>query len=336
MTSTVLGISPSSPPTSSPSPSLSLLQTVASPLVLPTPAMKLTEQNFLVCRHFMIATLTSNRANRFVLGTEIPHRFINDDERLINKVNSTYLRWEEQDQAIFSWILNSLSKSLQPRVVGCQHSWQLWEELHNFYSSQTKARSQQLRSQLCSITQDFLSISEYFHKIKNLVDALVFIGAPISTSEHIDYILDGLNEEFQPLVTSIETKDDPPTLHSLQSFVLTFEARMEKNKSKVLADALSANIVVAPSLSSSSSSNLVKSVPSSSPFHDSGPFSSVHPNFTVDGYYHHSQLYCEFCNHHGHEVSNYYYTPFGYSSLLHNPHGSGVAVRPNWHGPHHS
>ncbi|XP_019420705.1 PREDICTED: uncharacterized protein LOC109330890 [Lupinus angustifolius] len=192
MTSTVPGASQSSPPpSSSPSPSPSLLQTVASLLVLPTPMMKLTEPNFLVWRHFMLATLTSNRANKFVLGTEIPPQFINDDELLINKLNSSYLRWEEQSQTIFSWIQNSLSESLQPRVVGCQHSWQLWEELHNFCSSQTKARSHQLRSQLHSITQGSLSISEYFRIIKNLVDALVFIGAPISTSEHIDYVLDG-------------------------------------------------------------------------------------------------------------------------------------------------
>ncbi|XP_019432742.1 PREDICTED: uncharacterized protein LOC109339708 [Lupinus angustifolius] len=295
----------------------------------------------------MIATLTSNRANKFVLGTEIPHRFLNDDERLINKVSSAYLRWEEQDQAIFSWILNSLSVSLQPRVVGCQHSWQLWEELHSLCSLQTKARSRQLRSQLRSITQDSLSISEYIRKIKNLVDALVFIGAPISTSEHIDYVLDGLNEEFQPVVTSIETKDDLPTLHSSESFLLTFEARMEKNKSKVLADALSANVAAAPSLSSSSGPHSMQSVPSSSQFHDSGHFSPMRPNFANGGYrgfrggrrggrfrggriYHrHSQLYCEFCNRHGHEVSNCYYAPLGYNSLSHILPGSGAPTRPS-------
>ncbi|OIW01471.1 hypothetical protein TanjilG_19397 [Lupinus angustifolius] len=123
----------SSPPLS-PS-AASPLQVVSSPLVLPLPSVKLTEKNYLVWRHFMLATLTSNRANRFVLGIEIPHRFLTEDDRLINRINPTYLRWEELYQTMFSWILNSLSEALQPRVVGCRHSWQLWEELDSYCNS---------------------------------------------------------------------------------------------------------------------------------------------------------------------------------------------------------
>ncbi|KAE9614446.1 hypothetical protein Lalb_Chr05g0228251 [Lupinus albus] len=230
-----------SSPTLSPS-AASPIQAVSSPLVLLQPSMKLTEKNYLVWRHFMMATLTSNRANHFVLGTEIPHRFLSDNDRIVNHVNPAYLRWEELDQSIFSWILNSLFESLQPHVVGCIHSWQLWEELGSFCNSQTKARNRQLRSQLRSISQGSSSNSEFLTKIKDLVDALIFIGSPISTSEHIDYILDGLNEEYQPVITSVESQPDPPTLHNLESFLLTFESRFKKNKKKVLSDALSVNV----------------------------------------------------------------------------------------------
>ncbi|KAF1881831.1 hypothetical protein Lal_00042547 [Lupinus albus] len=36
----------------------------STPLVLPLPSMKLTEKKFLVWKHFIHATLTSNRANK--------------------------------------------------------------------------------------------------------------------------------------------------------------------------------------------------------------------------------------------------------------------------------
>ncbi|KAF1897507.1 hypothetical protein Lal_00036948 [Lupinus albus] len=274
-TNTNTGTLPSSPPHSSSPSAPSPLQAVSTPLVLPLPSMKLTEKNYLVWRHFMIATLTSNRANRFVLGTEIPHRFLNDDDRLINNINPSYLRWEELDQTVFSWILNSLSESLQPRVVGCVHSWQLWEELDSFCNSQTKARSRQLRSQLRSICQGSSSISEYFTKIKGLVDALIFIGTPISTSEHIDFILDGLNEEYQPVITSVESQIDLPTIHNLESFLLTFEARMEKGKQKALSDALSVNIA---SHSSPSSQPVTSSLRPSSSQHASRFEYHQHPS----------------------------------------------------------
>ncbi|KAF1870646.1 hypothetical protein Lal_00026079 [Lupinus albus] len=147
------GTFPSSPPFSSST--ASPLQAVSSLLMLPLPSMNLTEKNYLVSCHFMLATLTSNCATRFLLGTEISHRFLNDDDRLINRVNLAYLRWEELDQY-------------------------LWEELDSFCNSQTKARSRQLRSQLRSISQGSSTILKFFMKIKGLVDALIFIVASVS------------------------------------------------------------------------------------------------------------------------------------------------------------
>ncbi|KAE9614328.1 hypothetical protein Lalb_Chr05g0226751 [Lupinus albus] len=257
-TTTNFGTLPSSSTPLSPS-AASPIKAISSPLVLPLPSMKLNEKNYLVWRHFMIATLTSNKANRFILGTKIPHQFINDNDRLINRINPAFLSREEVDQSIFSWILNSLSESLQRRGVGCVHSWQLWEELDSYCDSQTKARSRQLRSQLRSISQGSNSISEYFTKIKSLVDALIFISTPITNSEHIDFILEGLNEEYQPVITLIESQQDLPTIHNLESFLLTFEARMEKGKHKALSDALSVNLVSDPSFSSTPRSSAIRS-----------------------------------------------------------------------------
>ncbi|KAE9601530.1 hypothetical protein Lalb_Chr13g0298801 [Lupinus albus] len=145
--------------------------------------------------------------------------------------------------------MNSLTENLQPRVINCVHAWQLWEELDAFCNSQTKARTRQIRYQLRSISQGSTSIYAFLSKIKNLVDALVFIGKPILVTEHIDYILDGLNEEYQPIITSVESQPEPPTLHNLESFLLTFESRLEKHKTKAISDALSVNVATDSSMS---------------------------------------------------------------------------------------
>ncbi|XP_019414945.1 PREDICTED: uncharacterized protein LOC109326667 [Lupinus angustifolius] len=50
---------------------------------------------------------TGSAANRFVLGMDIPHYFLSDDDPLINKINFAYPG---------SWILNSLLENLQLRV----------------------------------------------------------------------------------------------------------------------------------------------------------------------------------------------------------------------------
>ncbi|XP_019435087.1 PREDICTED: uncharacterized protein LOC109341601 [Lupinus angustifolius] len=230
----------SSPPL--PSDSAAPIRVHSSFFSLQVPTAKLIEQNYLTWSQFMLAMLKSNRALRFVQSTEIPPRFVTSLERELGHVNPSFTAWEEQDQAVFSWILNSISETLHPRVVGCVYSWQLWNELLAFCNSHTKARSRQLRSQLRSLTQGSSNISDFFSKVKTLTDSLISIGNPISLEEHVDCILDGLNEDFHHVITSIESQVHHPSIHDLEQFLLTFESRMLKNKNKSVSDALSANV----------------------------------------------------------------------------------------------
>lgn len=90
-----------------------------------------------------------------------------------------YQRWLVQDQMLFAWLLFSLSESMLPRVLGCRHSWQVWEKIHNHFHSQMKANVHQLRSELKKVKKGTQSISEYLLKIKAIVDALVAIQSLI-------------------------------------------------------------------------------------------------------------------------------------------------------------
>ncbi|XP_019430268.1 PREDICTED: uncharacterized protein LOC109337698, partial [Lupinus angustifolius] len=276
--------------------------------------------------------LKSNRTLRFIHSSDVPQRFLSDSDRNTHHVSPGYLAWEEQDQAVFSWLLNSISEALHPRVVGCVHSWQLWSELHAFCNSHTKARSRQLRTQLRSLSQGSMTISEFFSKVKSLTDSLISIGTPISLEENVDCILDGLNEDFQNVITSVESQVNSPSIHELEQFLLTFESRLAKNKNQSVSDALSANMVA----QSPPQSPLSVSMPSPTVHSHSPHYSGILPrppgnfqsgfytqtrggrsgkrggrgfrsgrNFTRPG-----SFFCDYCRKPGHDISWCYYAPY--------------------------
>ncbi|XP_019420673.1 PREDICTED: uncharacterized protein LOC109330855 [Lupinus angustifolius] len=296
-------------------------------------------------RQFILVVLRSNCAERFITNDEIPSQFLTETDCVQGRVNPAFLTWEEQDQMLIFWILNSLSAELQPRVVGCCTSRHLWLELVDYCQAQTKARARQLRSQLKSITKGSSTISEYFILIKGLVDALVSIGSPISHVEHVDFVLDGLSEDFQTVITAIESQNELPTINALQSFLLTFEARLDRKKNRSISYALSVNIVAASPFNSSGAL-FFAFTPRADGFRTFPRGSGSITNFrggtrgryrggsngfrgsrgscgrfsTKSGYF------CIFCYRFGHDVSLCYYAPSNFGapySLVHEPYFPG-------------
>lgn len=119
----------------------------APPSLSSVTTTKLTEKNCLHWKQIVEAVISANRLERFIVAPQIPTRFLTDEDRRLDRVNPEFRTWEAQEQHLLIWLLNSVSESIH-RVVGCLHAWQLWDELHNFFNSQTKACSTQPRSEL--------------------------------------------------------------------------------------------------------------------------------------------------------------------------------------------
>lgn len=64
----------------------------------------------------------------------------------------------------------------------------------------------QIRIQLANLKKSNSSITDYFNRVKNLVDALSSIDIPLRDDEISSYMLVGLGEEYDSLVTSVTTR----------------------------------------------------------------------------------------------------------------------------------
>lgn len=81
----------------------------------------------------------------------------------------------------------------------------------------------QLRYQLSNLKKKDLSVLEYYRKMKGFTNAMASIGNPLSDDEVLGYMLAGLGFEFEPLITSITTRDEPVSLISFYVFLLSGE-----------------------------------------------------------------------------------------------------------------
>ena len=88
----------------------------------------------------------------------------------------------------------------------------------------------QLKIQLKSIKEEGNSASKYLLKIKKIVDSLAAIGAPISTEEQIEVILDGLNEDYNTLITAILARSQPFSINELKALLMAQEEMLERFK----------------------------------------------------------------------------------------------------------
>ena len=71
------------------------------------------------------------------------------------------------------------------------------------------------------------SVTEYFGKMCALNDEMTAAGKPLDDEALTAYILNGLDLDFNPLVTSLVARVKPISLNELYSQMLSFENRLD-------------------------------------------------------------------------------------------------------------
>lgn len=204
---------------------------------------KLEEDNFLSWRHQALATIKGFCLQKYILGARsIPPRFLSSDDEESGTLNEEYIDWEVQDSLLLSWLLGSMSKAMTDELIGCEFSYQVWENLESHFPTQTRAKVTQLRTQLRTVKKGESSLTEFFLKIKKIVDNLASIGSLITVQEHIGAIFGGLDDDYEGSITSLLACAEPFSITELKPFLLTQEERfaLKKQKSSVV---LQANLV---------------------------------------------------------------------------------------------
>lgn len=148
------------------------------------------------------------------------------------------MNWMRSDQLLLGWLFSTIDKEVLAQVIHCESSAEVWMSLESLYSRQTIAKSFQLKQQPRSTKNDALSINDYILKIKTIGHSLAAIGEPFSDKDLLLAILNGLDHEYETVVSLITYQMDEIDIEKVQYLLLMHEQRLQsKNVASVTVNA---------------------------------------------------------------------------------------------------
>ena len=113
------------------------------------------------------------------------------------------------------------------QIASCKTAAEAWRVLEASFSSAVKSRAINTRMALSNTKKGNLSMAEYVGKMRALGEDLQNAGKTIDEDELISYIFAGLDEEYNPVITSLVTRVEPVSIGEAYAQLLSFEQRLE-------------------------------------------------------------------------------------------------------------
>lgn len=109
--------------------------------------------------------------------------------------------------------------------------------IQDMFNLKTRARSLNLLLALTSTKKGTSTISEFFAKMKALGDEFAASGKQLGAEELIAFILNGLDDDYDFVVSTLAAKSQPLTLSETYAQLLNFENRLNMRHESNLATA---------------------------------------------------------------------------------------------------
>ncbi|KAK1667851.1 hypothetical protein QYE76_056010 [Lolium multiflorum] len=110
---------------------------------------------------------------------------------------------ELEHQIVLSYLLPSLSHEVLPNVHRIEHAAGVWKALEEMFTSQSEAKITNLRTSLANTKKVNMSTVTYLTKMQGFIAELAMAGCPVSTREHVSFILAGLGGSYNSLVATL-------------------------------------------------------------------------------------------------------------------------------------
>lgn len=106
-----------------------------------------------------------------------------------------------------------------------------------------KAHVHQLRAELKMRKIRTKTISKFMLQIRSIGNYLMAISDPISKYDHIDSILQGSPEEYNPSIMRVIVKTDPIDIYDMEGLWYIQKIQLEKYRQELVAPSATTNIV---------------------------------------------------------------------------------------------
>jgi hypothetical protein len=202
---------------------------VPTPLLGQVVAVKLNKGNYALWRAQVLPIIRGAQLQGYLDGIFIaPEKEV--DVKIADKTrkesNPEYIRWTALQQQVFGFLMTSMTQEVMGQAATCDTPQEVWSLLEQTYASQSHARTINTRIALATTRKDDMSISEYITKMKSLTDEMASAKKKVDDEELVSYILAGLDEEYNPVVSALLARVEPVSVAEAHSQLLSFENRI--------------------------------------------------------------------------------------------------------------
>ncbi|XP_021321638.1 uncharacterized protein LOC110437500 [Sorghum bicolor] len=194
---------------------------------------KLAHNNYPMWKMQVLSALKGAQLASFINSeAKPPSSFLEpmkvEDKKEPPKTNPEFESWVAKDQTVLHFLLSSLSKEILGQVpTTVASAKEAWTAIDGMFASQSRAHIISTRMALATASKGASSISEFFVKMKALVDEMASAGRKIEDEELVSYILMGLDREYDPVVSAVAARVEPISVGELYTQLTSFEQRME-------------------------------------------------------------------------------------------------------------
>jgi hypothetical protein len=203
---------------------------VITTVVLQPVAEKLTRNNHSTWRAQVLATLCGARLEGFITGkkkaptAEVEVKEGNDK---IIILNPEYEDWHAADTQVLGFLLTSVSKETLVRTAAPKSTAEAWKILEDQLATQTRAHAVNTRMALATTRKGSLSVAKYLAKMQALDNDMAMAGKPLNDEDLVQYILAGLDEDFDSVVNSVLAHPQAITVSELAAQMLSFQSQVD-------------------------------------------------------------------------------------------------------------
>ncbi|XP_016206163.1 uncharacterized protein LOC107646495 [Arachis ipaensis] len=114
------------------------------------------------------------------------------------------------------------------KMIGCIFTSDIWIRIEDYFFKSIRYKVKQLKSQLKLTKKQGLTVADYVSKIKRIVNSLASLRFSLTSDEHLDALLEGLNEYYQNLVITVSTKSEFYSFQEVETSILSHADMLEK------------------------------------------------------------------------------------------------------------
>ena len=194
----------------------------------PIVSEKLTRDNYVLWKAQFLPAVRGAELMEILEGTsKAPPKTVEDEKTKQMVRNPEYTSWNVKDQQLLGYLLNSITKDVLAAVATMTSSAEAWRALETMFSAQSRARVTNLRMQLANLKKGGMTTAAYFNKMRSIKDELAAAGKPVDDDEVVSHILNGLDYDYNPFVSSMLSRVEPISLSDLFSQLLSYDLRLD-------------------------------------------------------------------------------------------------------------